>query len=37
MGGAIVLATLCIWLCIGAACSGVFAGGLVVLLMARPP
>ena len=27
----------CIWLCIGAACAGVFAGGLVVLLMARLP
>jgi len=27
----------CIWLCIGAACAGVFAGGFVVLLMARLP
>jgi hypothetical protein len=27
----------CIWLCIGAACAGVFAGGLLVLLMARLP
>jgi len=27
----------CIWLCIGAACAGFFAGGLLVLLMARLP
>jgi hypothetical protein len=32
-----VLAMLCIWLCIGSACVGVFAGGLLVLLMARLP
>jgi len=27
----------CIWLCIGTACAGFFAGGLLVLLMARLP
>jgi hypothetical protein len=27
----------CIWLSIGAACAGVFVGGLLVLLMARLP
>src|SRR5262249_16585971 len=27
----------CIWLCIGATCAGFFAGGLLVLLMARLP
>src|SRR5262245_37379302 len=32
-----VLAMLCTWLCIGAACAGVFAGGLLVLLAARLP
>jgi len=26
---------LCTWLCIGAACAGVFAGGVLVLLAAR--
>jgi hypothetical protein len=28
---------MCTWLCIGAACAGVFAGGLLVLLAARLP
>jgi hypothetical protein len=32
-----VLAMLCIWLCIGSACVGVFVGGLIVLLAARLP
>src|SRR5215472_9444243 len=32
-----VLAMLCAWLCIGASCAGVFAGGLRVLLAARLP
>jgi hypothetical protein len=30
-------ADMCTWLCIGAACAGFFAGGLVVLLAARLP
>jgi hypothetical protein len=28
---------LCAWLCIGTACAGFFAGGLLVLLAARLP
>jgi hypothetical protein len=32
-----VLAMLCTWLCIGAVCAGTFAGGFLVLLMARLP
>ena len=30
------LLAMCTCLCIGAACAGVFVGGLLVLLMARP-
>src|SRR5262249_34681977 len=30
------LLAMCTWLCIGAACAGVFVGALLVLLMARP-
>jgi hypothetical protein len=30
-------ADMCTWLCIGTACAGFFAGGLLVLLMARLP
>jgi hypothetical protein len=32
-----LLAMECTWLCIGAVCAGIFAGGLLVLVMARLP
>jgi hypothetical protein len=31
------LLAMCTWLCMGAACAGVFVGGFLVLLMARLP